>query len=289
MTASPRRKVIGLLALGLALAACNLPGLTPAAQNPTESPIPAETGDTLAPAATIGISETPLPTDQASAGETQPPSAQPSATVAGNPPAPTAPPPSVPSPTSPPTSVPPTRTHTPAPPTLTSTPLPPTATGTSVPPTATTSGGSFTDIISYDNTVEMQNLINQARCGQGLTPLTINALLGNAAYVHDLDMVTNNFFDHRGSDGSTVGDRVSRQGYTWIAVGENLAAGPPGTAETFGMWWNSPDHKANMLNADFREMGLSHLFRAGTTYGHYWTLVLGSQGTTPPTCAEMGY
>ena len=148
---------------------------------------------------------------------------------------------------------------------------------------------SLTDIVSYDDTVEMLALVNQARCREGLSPVIDNSLLRNAATQHSLDMLTNSFFDHQGIDGNTVGDRVSAQGYTWLAVGENLAAGATSTAEAFELWWKSPGHKANILNADFTEAGLSHLFRAGAKSGHYWTLVLANQGTIPPTCDALGF
>jgi uncharacterized protein YkwD len=148
---------------------------------------------------------------------------------------------------------------------------------------------TLTDIISYDDLAEMIRLTNQARCEQGLSPLTANPLLSSAATQHNLDMLLNDYFDHNGSDGTTVGDRVSMQGYTWLAVGENLAAGATSAAETFDLWWQSPGHKANMLNADFREAGLSHLLQVGSQWGHYWTLVFANQGTEPPTCAEIGF
>jgi uncharacterized protein YkwD len=148
---------------------------------------------------------------------------------------------------------------------------------------------ALTDIISYDDLAEMLSLTNKARCEQGLSPLTANLLLSGAATQHNLDMLLNNYFDHNGTDASTVGDRVSMQGYTWLAVGENLAAGSTSAAETFDLWWESPGHKANILNADFREAGLSHLFQAGSQWSHYWTLVFANQGNKPPTCAEIGF
>lgn len=148
---------------------------------------------------------------------------------------------------------------------------------------------ALTDIVAYDDLDEMLELTNQARCEQGLSPLSGNPLLSDAAAQHNLDMLLNNFFDHNGSDGTTVGDRTHTQGYTWLAVGENLAAGSTSTAETFDLWWESPGHKANILNADFREAGLSHLFQVGSQWSHYWTMVFANQGIEAPTCAEVGF
>jgi uncharacterized protein YkwD len=168
---------------------------------------------------------------------------------------------------------------------------PPSGEASAVTPTIVPAGEvtALTDIITYDDTAEMLKLVNQARCAQGISPVTANPLLSGAATQHNIDMLTNSFFDHKGTHGDTVGDRVKTQGYTWLAVGENLAAGATSVEETFTLWWESPGHKANMLNVDFREAGLSHLFRAGSQMGHYWTLVFANQGTTPPTCVELGF
>jgi uncharacterized protein YkwD len=134
----------------------------------------------------------------------------------------------------------------------------------------------------------MLALINQARCAASITPLTVNPLLNNAATLHSIDMAVNNFFDHTGSDGSDVGTRVSAQGYPWIWVGENIAGGQTSIAQAFNSWWNSPPHQANMLNPDFREMGLGHVQRDAADLVHYWTGVFASRGTTPITCADIG-
>jgi len=196
----------------------------------------------------------------------------------------------------------PARTQTPAPaPTRmppsvvpvspTSTASPPSAQPT-LPAAAPTSQGtvpSGADFQVMALSSEMARVINRARCDSGLTPLVTNDVLGNTALVHSIDMAVNDFFDHVGSDGSQVSGRASAQGYPWIAIGENLAAGSRSVEQTFNLWWNSPGHQANMLDPDFVEMGLGVVVREASEYDWYWTLVLGSRGTTPPTCAELGY
>ncbi|HOA24092.1 MAG TPA: CAP domain-containing protein [Aggregatilineales bacterium] len=133
-------------------------------------------------------------------------------------------------------------------------------------------------------------LINQTRCQNGLHPLAPNPQLEAAAAAHAQDMATHNFFSHTGSNGSSVLDRVLAQGYALTYIGENLAAGNSTADATVQQWLNSPGHRDNMLNAAFTEVGLAHVAQAGTTYGHYWSLVLGNRaGATPPTCAQLGY
>ena len=78
-------------------------------------------------------------------------------------------------------------------------------------------------------------LVNQARaqarsCGgsrfAAVPALTLSAPLTGAALSHARDMASRNFFEHQGSDGSTVAVRAARAGYEWRSIGENIAAGP---------------------------------------------------------------
>ncbi|MBE0607142.1 MAG: CAP domain-containing protein, partial [Deltaproteobacteria bacterium] len=78
--------------------------------------------------------------------------------------------------------------------------------------------------------------VNQARsvtqvCGNTpygpAPPVSWSGNLAMAAYLHSEDMALNNFFSHTGSDGSSAGQRISRQGYPWRTYGENIAVGYP--------------------------------------------------------------
>ena len=53
-------------------------------------------------------------------------------------------------------------------------------------------------------------------------PLAMNAQLLAAARLHSGDMFTNQFQEHVGSDGRTLGQRASAQGYNWSFVAENI-------------------------------------------------------------------
>jgi uncharacterized protein YkwD len=101
----------------------------------------------------------------------------------------------------------------------------------------------------------------QRRCGRqrmGAThALTLSATLTRAAAVHAADMAANSFMGHRGSDGSEVGVRVRRAGYVWRSVGENVAAGQPDPESVVRAWLDSPGHCANLMGAQFREMGVA--------------------------------
>ncbi len=113
-----------------------------------------------------------------------------------------------------------------------------------------------------------QGLMNTARAGPGLNPLSYNAKLAAAAQVHADDMSANNFFSHVGSDGSSFAQRIVAQGYNYAWAAENIAQGQVSEAEVFADWMNSASHRANILSAEPTEFGLAW------APGNYWVLEL---------------
>ncbi len=123
---------------------------------------------------------------------------------------------------------------------------------------------------------ETVDKINARRRAAGCGDVTLNAQLTTAAERHSKDMATNNFFSHTGSDGSTFDQRIRAAGYTPSQkIGEILAAGYS-TADTVVQgWYDSPGHKAIMLDCQYREIGMSLEIKDGTTYRYYWTATFG--------------
>jgi len=66
-------------------------------------------------------------------------------------------------------------------------------------------------------------LVNLERSNVGLDPVGIDMRLIGAARRHSDDMAANDFVSHTGSDGSTVGLRVTAQGYSWSWIGWTIA------------------------------------------------------------------
>jgi uncharacterized protein YkwD len=113
-------------------------------------------------------------------------------------------------------------------------------------------------------TISTLCLINQQRADAGLQMMSVNPLLTQAALQHDQDMVTNNYFAHVAPDGSTPLQRLEDVGYVLAgvgySVGENLAWGTDylsTPAQIVNAWMNSPEHRANILNPDYRETGMA--------------------------------
>ena len=101
--------------------------------------------------------------------------------------------------------------------------------------------------------------------------------LAQAAARHAGSMARSRVFDHVGSDGSTVRERVSATGYRWALIGENLAAGHADLTDAIDGWLASPSHCEALLDPRFTEFGLARTVSdsPNDAYGVYWTLVLG--------------
>jgi uncharacterized protein YkwD len=107
--------------------------------------------------------------------------------------------------------------------------------------------------------------INAARAKRGLVALRVSPGLVAAAAHHSREMAQGGYFEHRSADGSAFWKRVARfypsgRGRAW-SVGENLLWSSP-TIDAPGalrMWMESPGHRKNMLDAQWREIGISVL------------------------------
>lgn len=125
-------------------------------------------------------------------------------------------------------------------------------------------------------------LVNEARaqsrrCGAKrfapVPPLKLNRALGRAALAHAQDMARLDHMTHKSRDGSTPAQRVSRSGYSWKNVAENVAAGQMTPEAAVASWIESPGHCANLMSAQFTEMGVAFAVEPDSGPGIYWAQV----------------
>jgi uncharacterized protein YkwD len=103
-------------------------------------------------------------------------------------------------------------------------------------------------------------------------PLRWNPALAEAALAHSRELATHHYFSHVGRDGSTPATRVTRAGYAWSRVGENIASGQRSPHEAVQSWLDSPGHCANIMNPSFTEMGAAYAVNPGNdNHTAYWT------------------
>lgn len=119
-------------------------------------------------------------------------------------------------------------------------------------------------------------LINDYRTANGLGTLQASVTLTNASKWMSNDMATKGYFSHTDSTGRDPFTRMKSFGYnynTWM--GENIAAGYSDAVNTFNQWKNSPGHNENMLNPNFKAIGIGRIVNLGAYYGFYWTTDFG--------------
>lgn len=121
-----------------------------------------------------------------------------------------------------------------------------------------------------------QKLVNEYRRQKGLKPLTLNSRLSAAARAHCEDLARHDRISHYGSDGTDPWARVTRTGYPARLAAENVGTGQLSIEEVFDGWQKSPDHNANLLLGDAREMGIALVYRPETEFKTFWTLVIGA-------------
>lgn len=97
--------------------------------------------------------------------------------------------------------------------------------------------------------------LNRARREAGLSPLRLDPILQEAAREHSRDMYTRHYFSHTTPDHRSPYDRLRELRVHYVTAGENIAFAPDGD-QAWGSLMHSPDHRANILNPDFRCLGI---------------------------------
>ncbi|WP_086560038.1 CAP domain-containing protein [Streptomyces africanus] len=114
---------------------------------------------------------------------------------------------------------------------------------------------------------QVLKLVNEERAKVGCSAVAANSALTELAQSYSEDMAARGFFDHTDPDGRTPWDRAGKAGISNLG-GENIARGQADAAAVMDAWMNSPGHRANILNCDFKTLGVGVEFGSG---GPWWT------------------
>ncbi|MFK4024354.1 CAP domain-containing protein [Streptomyces albogriseolus] len=114
---------------------------------------------------------------------------------------------------------------------------------------------------------EVLRLVNAERAKVGCSPVTADSALTGLATAFSDDMADRGFFDHTDPDGDTPWDRAQAAGISNLG-GENIARGQADAESVMQAWMDSPGHKANILNCDFKTLGVGVHLGPG---GPWWT------------------
>lgn len=139
----------------------------------------------------------------------------------------------------------------------------------------------FASSISPEKVIEATN---QKRGEKGLAPLTINTKLNEAAQRKAGDMFAFDYWAHTSPSGRNPWTFFQEVGYKYIYAGENLARDFQDSGSVVEAWMNSPSHRDNLLNPNYKEIGLAVV--NGTLNGVETTLVVQLFGTPTPAVAR---
>jgi uncharacterized protein YkwD len=121
---------------------------------------------------------------------------------------------------------------------------------------------------------QAERALNAYRRKYNLAPLTLNPILMKTAREHARDLAFHDKVSHTGTDGRNPAERLTRAGYSWSSVGENVSAGRNSIAEVIQAWHNSPTHRPNLQHKRATDFGMAVVHNPRSTLSNYWVLVV---------------
>lgn len=122
------------------------------------------------------------------------------------------------------------------------------------------------------------DLTNTQRAELSLATLSRNTVLDAAAQLKADDMAKNSYFSHDSPTGITPWHWFDMAGYRYVYAGENLAVYFTDSKAVVDAWMKSPTHRANIVGAQYREIGVG---TARGTYNGYDTVFVVQLFGTP--------
>lgn len=111
-------------------------------------------------------------------------------------------------------------------------------------------------------------LINVDRAQAGLALLSQSPVLQRVAELRAVDMLARSYFSHVDPATGTLAflELFQSLHVAYRSAGENIAWSASPSAETFNAWFmQSPDHRDNLLNPGFRQVGVGLASAGGRT------------------------
>jgi uncharacterized protein YkwD len=133
--------------------------------------------------------------------------------------------------------------------------------------------------------VEQLNALRRrpAACAPGsaaMQRLTWESRLAASAQEQARDLALQDRLSHVDSRNRGLGSRLRSVGYAAAGAGENLAAGQTDIEDTLQAWLASPSHCANLMQPEYRDVGLACVQRRGSRYERFWVAHFGAPVAT---------
>ncbi len=120
--------------------------------------------------------------------------------------------------------------------------------------------GNNQDTSSSSYAQRVVELVNIERAKEGLSPLTMDSKISAAAAVRAEEIKTT--FSHTRPNGTSCFTALDQAGVSYRGAGENIASGQRTPEEVVTAWMNSEGHRKNIMNANFKNIGVAYSNRA---------------------------
>jgi len=115
------------------------------------------------------------------------------------------------------------------------------------------------DVLTIEK--DLLELINKERKKNGLCFLRLSQDLNHLARQHSQDMASRRKLSHFSSSGKSYQERLLEAGFYYISIGENVAFSDTFLSEFIHQnLMESPEHRENILNPSFDEIGIGVIF-----------------------------
>lgn len=125
--------------------------------------------------------------------------------------------------------------------------------------------------LNRDLAEQVIELVNAERDKEGRAPLSMNETLMEGCEIRAEELLE--AFSHTRPDGTSCFTVLKGQ-YAYSTVGENIAYGQTSPEDVMNSWMNSSGHRANILNAEFEEIGVGCYVKGSRKY---WVQLFGTQ------------
>lgn len=115
------------------------------------------------------------------------------------------------------------------------------------------------------------HLTNGLRAINGIGKLKYSSGASTVAKAHSTDMATRNYFAHETPEGKTPGNRLDDGGIVWTACSENIVAGYYDPYAIANGWYNSENHRKNILNKNYTHLGIGFAYNENSDLKYYGT------------------
>lgn len=112
---------------------------------------------------------------------------------------------------------------------------------------------------------EVLRLVNLERAKVGASPLKFADDLAASAFVRARELPLK--FSHTRPNGSKCFTAMPQVGHI---LGENLAGGQTSPQQVVQAWMDSKTHRDNILNKQFKELGVVYYYQSNSKFKHYW-------------------